>query len=299
MMSATCFFGTMNYCGTGFLIEHADPRFPGAKGLMMVTTAHILEQAGKEPLFVAVRMSKGKEFQPIALLRLETEQSGRLRYTRHPKQDVAAFMVEVPKEVAGSIAQFAPAPQAAIANPDPVVAGREVGFLGFPEVFPGTPGGYPILRSGKIASNVTGELRREETFVVNADVYAGDSGAPVFGLDSQGKLRLEGLVTDRVGATPEAFSHFAVAADASAIRETIGLLDRQLRSNPRPEKSTPREQPREPLLEQPSLDPNGIAQENRSRWLYPFSFETRIKSLQTASARGTRGLAPVSKMEAR
>lgn len=282
-MGATYFFGTMEFSGTGFVVTHDDPRRPGTKGLAMVTTAHLLEQAGKQPVFMAVRMRENKDFQPLALLRLETEESGELRFARHPKHDVAAFMVEIPEEVANILPQPGSAPEAALSIKEPATAGREVGFLGFPEVFPGTPGGFPILRSGKIASNATGELSREKTFVVNADVYAGDSGAPVFGVDSHGKLMVAGMVTERIGATPETFSHFAVAVDASAVRETLGLLDKKLQEPRKQKKITPEERRPEPLPIQPEQNHQAIVAQGASTWLYPFSIKTRTQSLRTAS----------------
>jgi hypothetical protein len=102
--------------------------------------------------------------------------------------------------------------------------GDEVTFLGFPDVFPGTPGAFPLLRSGKIASYPTAEMRAGRKFVINADVYPGDSGAPVFARTRGGRAELVGMIVQRIGLNARAFSHFAIAVDASAIRETLQLL---------------------------------------------------------------------------
>jgi hypothetical protein len=276
--------------GTGFMVGHRNPRSPGRKDLVMVTTAHVLEQAGKEPVFMAVRMPEIEGLQPLALLRLETGESGRLRFARHPKHDVAAFIVEVPPEIAGDIVKPTSFSEEAISKADELSAGRDLAFAGFPEVFPGTPGGYPILRSGKIASHMIDEVRREQTFVMNADVYPGDSGSPVFGLDARGKLSVEGMVIERIAATSEAFSHFAVAVDARAIRETLALLDRQLKGDGKRDENKSREQKEERLPEHPGQADQQVAIAIRSRWLYPLDAKTGIKGRQ-ASSLGPKSIA--------
>jgi hypothetical protein len=69
-----------------------------------------------------------------------------------------------------------------------------------------------------------GPSNTEGYFLIDADVYPGDSGAPVFRISRGGRPILAGVVLRRVGPNPRAFSHLAIAVEASAIRETLDLL---------------------------------------------------------------------------
>jgi hypothetical protein len=102
--------------------------------------------------------------------------------------------------------------------------GQEISVLGFPIVFPGTAGGFAVLRGGKIASYAPGDRRNTEKFLVNTYAYSGDSGAPVFAeTGAGGKPRLLGLLTERIGKRLGEVP-LAVAVNADIIRETLDLL---------------------------------------------------------------------------
>jgi hypothetical protein len=99
----------------------------------------------------------------------------------------------------------------------------DVSFLGYPEVLPGTDGAFPVLRAGKVASYSPGKLTESGKFIINADVYPGDSGAPVFATRA-GKPEIVGMIIQRIGNASQDFSHLAVAVDSASIRETLDLL---------------------------------------------------------------------------
>jgi hypothetical protein len=98
-------------------------------------------------------------------------------------------------------------------------------LLGFPKVFPGTEGGFPVFRSGRIASYSCGSQADLEQYLVNANVYSGDSGGPVFAVRKHGAPQPLGLACQRIG--PKAgVVPLAVVIDATVIRQTLALLPR-------------------------------------------------------------------------
>jgi len=101
--------------------------------------------------------------------------------------------------------------------------GEEISVLGFPQVFPGTEGAFAVLRGGKIASYSAGPAISREKFLVNANVYVGDSGGPVFAARERRTPKLLGLLTERIGPKSGAVP-LAVAVNATVIRETLELL---------------------------------------------------------------------------
>jgi V8-like Glu-specific endopeptidase len=62
-------------------------------------------------------------------------------------------------------------------------------------------------------------------FLINSDVYPGDSGAPVFVNNTGSRPDLVGMIIQRVSPKASDFSHFAVAVDADVIRETLALVE--------------------------------------------------------------------------
>ncbi|HAF25303.1 MAG TPA: hypothetical protein DCK93_20760 [Blastocatellia bacterium] len=89
-------------------------------------------------------------------------------------------------------------------------------------MFPGTEGAFPVLRGGKIASYSAGPPSDREKFLVNTNVYGGDSGGPVFAGRRRGRPKLVGIVTERIGEKGGGIP-LAVAVDATVIRETLQL----------------------------------------------------------------------------
>jgi hypothetical protein len=67
----------------------------------------------------------------------------------------------------------------------------------------------------------------EGMFLINADVYPGDSGAPVYVAGSGGRPQLVGMIVRRIGSDAQKFSHLAVAIEAGAIRETLRMFSQE------------------------------------------------------------------------
>jgi hypothetical protein len=75
-----------------------------------------------------------------------------------------------------------------------------------------------------VASYPVGTAQAHGCFLINSDVYPGDSGAPVFVPGRGSRPRLAGMIIQRIGPDARAFSHLAVAVDAAVVRETLDLL---------------------------------------------------------------------------
>jgi hypothetical protein len=165
------------------------------------------------------------EVPTVSLLAYQpTEKQKDSFYVKHPLYDVAALRLRFPPDVAQQAKLPSELSQRKLLKDRVEVRpGDEVYFLGYPEVFPGTDGAMPILRSGRVASYIAGNGGENGRFLINADVYPGDSGGPVF-VVRHGRAHLAGVITQRVGSTKQSFSHLAIAVNAAAIRETLELL---------------------------------------------------------------------------
>lgn len=225
MMWSTYPVGTRTSMATGFVVARKDALRSDGTMPVVVTSLHVLKGAGRGPLMLAVRVPDAEGEPQVAVIQVQPRRSREPFFVRHPSEDIGAFELKIPSDVAARYPLPSCLEEKALSSgARELRVGEEVTFLGFPDVFPGTPGAFPLLRSGKIASYPTAEMRAGRKFVINADVYPGDSGAPVFARTRGGRAKLVGMIVQRIGLDARAFSHFAIAVDASAIRETLQLL---------------------------------------------------------------------------
>jgi hypothetical protein len=225
MMWCTYPLGTPKGMATGFAIGRRDASVPGGVAPVVITSVHVLETIGRGPFLVGARMTDAAGQPRLALIRLQPPRGRERFYVRHPQHDLAAFELPIPPEAmrVAKLPLFLDE-KAFPSREDPLRAGAEVSFLGFPEVMPGTSDAFPILRSGKVASYPVGPSNGQGWFLIDADVYPGDSGAPVFRTGRGGRPILAGVVLRRVGRDRRAFSHLAIAVEANVIHETLDLL---------------------------------------------------------------------------
>lgn len=232
MMWSTYAIGTPKGMATCIVVNKPDSSAPHGVVPVLVTAKHVLEAAPHGPYFLAVRTLDQNGNSHVAILEFVPPTAGGTIYTRHPKHDVAALELRLPKEIAGVIEVPSFLDDRAIGRKeDQPRPGQEISVLGFPKVFPGTAGGFAVLRGGKIASYAPGDRRNTEKFLVNTYAYSGDSGAPVFAeTGGSGKPRLLGLLTERIGKK-QGEVPLAVAVNADVIRETLDLLPQRARQN--------------------------------------------------------------------
>lgn len=221
MMWSTYVIGSEKGLGAGFVIFRHDSREAGGVVPVMVTAAHLLKTVGKGPLFIGARVPDSKGGVQVAIIKFVHDKKTPF-YVQHPEQDVAAFDLRLPKESAGVVAlpSFISRIEA-----KPPRAGEEVSFVGFPEMVSQLEGLFPIMRSGHVASYPVSPQGVASLFVIDADVFPGDSGGPVFIKGSGGRPVLAGMVIERVSPARKDFSHLAVSVSPQAIRETLELLE--------------------------------------------------------------------------
>lgn len=224
MMWSTYPIATKKGMATGFVISRKGAAGSRGQAPVMVTAGHLLDSIGTGPLVIAVRVPGKTGGTELALAGIQPPRSGKPFYVRHPREDIGAFAPQLSTAASGHILPSYLEERSLGGRGHTLHAGDEVSFLGFPDLLPGTSGGFPVLRSGKVASYPAAQPHAEGTFLINADVYPGDSGAPVFVSRPGRKPELVGMVIERVGRNASAFSHFAIAVDVTAIRETLQLL---------------------------------------------------------------------------
>lgn len=169
--------GGLRTVGTGFLVADTAP--DGTPRTVLITAHHVFDRMPDAEATLGLRVlgqDDGWRYSPQRVTIRDAD--GAPLWTHHPVQDIAA--IEIPKAVAsraipiGYLARGEPLDGL---QPEP---GDELLVLGFPLGVSANPQGFPILRSGRVASYPLAPASRYPTFLLDFSVYAGNSGGPVF-----------------------------------------------------------------------------------------------------------------------
>ena len=222
MMWATYPLASERSIGTCFLVAMKDQRAVGGLVPVIVTSAHVVRSAGKGPIYLPLRMLDREGNFSLAVFKIATTEKNKRAYVTHPRYDVAAMELQVPSDAATPFYLLLLEEKNLVKAGEPRV-GEDVSFLGFPEGLPATSDLFPVLRGGRIASYDPG-LSATEGFLVNGDVYRGDSGGPVFRAAGNGDPKLLGMVINQVSLHGRQPFPVALAVKTNVIRETLQLL---------------------------------------------------------------------------
>jgi hypothetical protein len=223
MMWSTYLIASPKGVATCVIVNRKDPSAPDGIIPVLVTSAHVLRVTPHGPFYLAYRSAQPGQSPQVDVLEVYPPDLPDRLFVQHPRHDLAAIELRLPPEVAKEVTLTS------FLNENDIQPGRDephpgddISLLGFPSIFPGTTGAFPVLRSGRIASYSPGPATSRETFLVNTNVYSGDSGGPVFSSSRRGKPKLLGILTERIGRK-EGSVPLAVAINASVISETLKL----------------------------------------------------------------------------
>ena len=150
---------------------------------VLVTAAHVLADIQSELATVNMRseLPDGSYKRRPYEIRIR-DTNGVPLWVRHPEVDIAVMRFNVPKDALPST----PLLDTTFLAGDDVFAerdihpGDELMCLGFPLSLESNEAGFPILRSGRIASYPVHPSRLAKSFYYDIAVYGGNSGGPVF-----------------------------------------------------------------------------------------------------------------------
>ncbi|MBA3811226.1 MAG: serine protease, partial [Caulobacteraceae bacterium] len=160
--------------GAGFLI--LDPTPDGKPRVVLVTANHLLKRMPGDKATIGYRVQQADGSWRYAPQPLAIRDGGRELWTHHGARDVAAITVTAPPAFArvaiplGWLAGDATFDQYRLGPGDEMMA------LGFPEGLSANGAGFPILRSGRVASYPLGPSTAFPTFLLDFRVFPGNSG---------------------------------------------------------------------------------------------------------------------------
>lgn len=219
----------LNTVAAGFLVS--DPAPDGTPRVVLVTANHVLELMKEDEATVGWRAQSadgGWRYTPAKII---IRDHGAPLWVRHPTRDIAAIPINPPPEFVKAALPLSLLPDAA-ASDAPIAPGEEMMTLGFPEGLSANSAGFPILRSGKVASYPITPSAAYPTFLLDFHVFPGNSGGPVYTQPSNATPgRVTGVLTQEVEQDGQNLG-IGIVTQARYVRETLDLLDHGARPAP-------------------------------------------------------------------
>lgn len=217
--------------GTGFLVD--DPAPDGRPRTVLVTANHVFSRMTGPTAHIGYReQTKDGEWrydpQPIVI------RSGKRElWTHNAAHDVAVITVKAPPAFAKAAIPLSWLATADTFTKYDIGPGDEMMVLGYPQGLSADSAGFPILRSGRVASLIAAP-QVSPTFLLDFRVFPGNSGGPVF-ISQAAHLRpgdnqaqevqfVAGMLTQQVELNNERLE-IGIVTDAEFIKDTIGQLD--------------------------------------------------------------------------
>lgn len=219
--------------GTGFLIS--DPTPDGKPRTILVTAAHVFEKMPSMSARIGYRVQGADGAWRYDPESLKIRDGDHPLWVKHPTRDVAAMVIEAPPEFVKAAIPLNYLAQDDTFSTFNLGPGDEMMALGFPRGLSANPAGFPILRSGRVASYPLAPATTFPTFLMDFSVFPGNSGGPVFmaegarrrpgASESQEVQFVAGLLTQQVELSGERLE-IGIVTHAKFIRETLALVDR-------------------------------------------------------------------------
>jgi len=223
--------------GTGFLISEIAP--DGSPRTVLVTAGHVFSKMPSAEARIGYRIENADGSWSYSPQKLKIRDAdGKKLWTQHPSRDVAVMSITAPEPFAKAAIPLTWLAQDDTFQTNQVGAGDEMMALGFPRGLAANQAGFPILRSGRVASFPVAPAKAFPTFLLDFTVFPGNSGGPVFmsqaarrrvGATENGQdvQFIAGLLTQQVELNNERLE-IGIVTHAKYIRETIALMDNPL-----------------------------------------------------------------------
>lgn len=148
----------------------------GSDKIAIVTAHHVLDHMkGTKMILVTRKLREDKQYQRVDVPLRIRDDDGRRLWKKHPKHDIAIF--PLPKDI-----NVSPIPVTCFAREkdlERVFVGDSIRAAVYPERLESNNAGFPIVRSGSIASFPLAPIDSHTFFMADITAWGGDSGGPV------------------------------------------------------------------------------------------------------------------------
>ncbi len=180
--------GANGECGSVFILGKSKTNKLKDFDRILVTAGHVLDSIKGEMAWIDFRIQVADTFQILSYpIKIRNKKLN--FYKRHPKADVAAMYITLPKMYQDTnviLMQSYLCTDADIENWR-ILPGTKLKCLGYPHCIGIGNGLFPILRNGEIASYPLIPSSKYPVFYFDFEIYPGNSGGPVY-FQERGRL---------------------------------------------------------------------------------------------------------------
>lgn len=180
MMEATCKIVGPGSLGTGFVIGKPDKKNPAEAFWTLVTADHVLRAVQGDKVVLTFRQKQKDETWKRLEIPVQIRSKKKELWQKHPKMDVAAMFIRLPTNVVTTLLTTDLLIDDSKLKEYEIHPGLELLCLGYPFGVEANAYGFPILRSGRIASYPLTPTKATKTFLFDFTVFRGNSGGPVY-----------------------------------------------------------------------------------------------------------------------
>lgn len=183
LMRSTFKIQGINSIGTAFILGKPSKKEPEKVYYVLITATHVLENMKGNKATLFLRKKTKNSFKKISWS-IPIRKQNKDIWVKHPEVDVSAMYVALPKNIDLALLSVNMLGGDDIFDKFEIHPGDELLCLGFPFSAEANPAGFPILRSGKIASFPIIPAKETKCFLFDFEVFPGNSGGPVYFVQS-------------------------------------------------------------------------------------------------------------------
>jgi hypothetical protein len=181
MMRATVKLQHEKSTATAFILRQPVAQAKGGGSrTVLVTAAHVLEMTVGNETSLVYRIREGEGVYKKESAPLIIRKEGQPLWTKHPTEDVAVMAITAPEKADLSEVSTQLLATDDLLRQHKVHPGQSVTCLGYPHRTEANGAGFPILRSGPIASFPLVPAAVNKTFLLSMNTFEGDSGGPIY-----------------------------------------------------------------------------------------------------------------------
>jgi len=182
--------------GTGFVIHRPDPHAVEQNQYLLVTAAHVFEGMKDDFATLVLRQQDAQSKWEAKLQKIRIRNKNQPVWIQHPKEDVAILILDLPTNVSLNslpLSVLATADDWDTHSPEPGSFIRCVGYPHAP-IFKPNPVGFATTRLGCLADYPLTPIADHPKYLVDFNIFEGNSGGPIYFRDINDEIKIIGLV---------------------------------------------------------------------------------------------------------